>query len=73
MIKLRREMPSRKHEIDLTGPKGNAFYLLGQAKSLCKQFDIESSDILEEMQASDYDNLVEVFDYNFGEYITLYR
>jgi len=73
MIKPRSEMPSKKHEIDLTSSKGNAFYLLGQAKLLCKQFDIESSDILEEMQAGDYDNLVEVFDCNFGEYITLYR
>ena len=28
----------RKQVIDLTGPQGNAFYLLGLAKKLCKKY-----------------------------------
>ena len=30
----------RKRVIDLNGPEGNAFYLLGTAMSLCKQIGI---------------------------------
>ena len=30
----------RKRVIDLNGPEGNAFYILGTARSLCKQIGI---------------------------------
>lgn len=40
MIKSREEMPKRI-EIDLCGPQGNAFYLIGLAKTLAKQLKIE--------------------------------
>ena len=60
-------------EIDLTGPQGNAYYLLGAAKNLAKQLDFDSNKILNEMQSGDYENLVHVFDKNFGMFVTLYR
>lgn len=60
-------------EIDLTGPQGNAFFLLGTANNLAKQLGLNSSKILDEMQSGDYDNLVEVFDREFGSFVTLYR
>ena len=60
-------------EIDLTGPQGNAYYLLGTAKNLAKQLDFDSNKILNEMQSGDYENLVQVFDKNFGMFVTLYR
>ena len=53
-------------EIDLTGPQGNAFYILGVAKSLCKQLDFNESFVLNEMKSGDYDNLIEVVDKKFG-------
>ena len=31
----------RKQVIDLTGPQGNAFYLLGTAMKLCKQIGLD--------------------------------
>ena len=37
MIKSKEEIIDRGIEIDLTGPQGNAFFLIGQASSLCKQ------------------------------------
>lgn len=61
----------RKPEIDLSGPGGNAFALLGQAAKLCRQMKIDSDPILEEMQSGDYDNLIAVFDRNFGDYVDL--
>ena len=59
--------------IDLTGPQGNAFYLLGTAKNLAKQLDLNGLEIMEEMKSGDYENLVEVFDKHFGMLVTLYR
>ena len=59
--------------IDLTGPQGNAYYLLGTAKNLAKQLELNGLEIMEEMQSGDYENLVEVFDNHFGNIVTLYR
>ena len=60
-------------EIDLTGPQGNAFYLLGTAKNLANQLGLNSDEILNEMKSGDYENLLQVFDKNFGMFVTLYR
>jgi hypothetical protein len=60
-------------EIDLTGPDGNAFVLIGTAGNLAKQLGLDSKVIQAEMTAGDYENLVNVFDKHFGEFVTLYR
>ena len=65
--------PSTKIEIDLTGPQGNAFVLLGIARDLAIQLDLDWNYIYEEMTSSDYENLIEVFDYYFGEFVVMYR
>jgi len=59
--------------IDLTGPQGNAFYLLGTANNLAKQLGLNSVEIMTEMKSGDYENLVQTFDNYFGDIITLYR
>lgn len=60
-------------EIDLTGPQGNAFYLMGTAKKLANQLGLDGNQIMEEMKSGDYENLLQVFDKNFGSIVTLYR
>lgn len=60
-------------EVDLTGPQGNAFYLLGLASQLSKQLGLDKDEILQEMQTSNYENLVKVFDKHFGKFVILYR
>ena len=60
-------------EIDLTGPQGNAFYLLGTARNLAKQLGLDGKAICDEMMSGDYENLLQVFDKNFGMFVTLYR
>jgi hypothetical protein len=63
-------------EIDLTGPEGNAFVLLGYAKRYAKQLGydpIAQQDIITEMMSGSYDELVDIFDKYFGDYVTLYR
>jgi hypothetical protein len=59
--------------IDLTGPQGNAFYLLAQADRYARQLGLDSNTVINQMNASDYENLVQVFDRYFGEYVILER
>ena len=60
-------------EIDLTGPDGNAFAILGLAKRLCREFDIPFKPLMEKMTSGDYENLIKVFDDKFGSFVTMYR
>ena len=60
-------------EIDLTGPDGNAFFLLGTAGRLAKQLGLNSKEIQAEMMRGNYEHLVGVFDRHFGNFVTLYR
>ena len=73
MIKDKSEMERRGLEIDLTGPDGNAFVLMGYASNLAKQLKKDEDAIRKDMQSGDYEHLVEVFDREFGDYVTLYR
>jgi hypothetical protein len=59
--------------IDLTGPEGNAFVLMGYAKNFAKQIGIPSEPIIKEMTSGDYENLLDVFDRHFGDYVILER
>ena len=63
----------RKQVIDLTGPQGNAFYLLGTAMKLCKQIGLSVNAVLDDLKGGDYENLIRVFDETFGNVIDLER
>jgi len=70
---------SGKFEIDLTGPDGNVFNLLGVAKKLTKTLNdlrgneyLNWKDIKVDMMSSDYDHAVEVLEEHFGHIIILY-
>ena len=58
-------------EIDLSGPDGNAYALLAIAKKLSKQLGKDHKAIQDEMKSGDYEYLLEVFDREFGDYVTL--
>ena len=63
-------------EIDLTGPQGNAYYLLGLADNLSRQLghsDFKRECILEEMKLYNYECLLNTFDREFGLLVTLWR
>lgn len=72
MIKSINEKTTRI-EIDLTGPDGNAFVLIGMAGKFAKQLGLDINVIRTEMMKGDYENLLNVFEKYFGEYVTLYR
>ena len=59
--------------IDLTGPQGNAFFLMGQAERYARDLGLDGDQIITEMKLSDYENLVQVFDRYFGDYVILER
>lgn len=71
MIKSKKK--NSEIEIDLRGPNGNAFYLLGTAGSLAKELGLNSKEIQTEMMKGDYEHLVKTFDKHFGHFVTLYR
>ena len=71
---IRDKKPQSEIVIDLTGPQGNAFFLLGYAKKLAKQLDFEDVDgLLDDMQSSDYEHLIQVFDEHFSDFVILER
>ena len=72
MIREKRQRP-KQIIIDLTGPDGNAFALMGYTRRFAKQLGLDEKKILKEMQSSDYENLLEVFDDNFGSFVILER
>ena len=61
--------------IDLTGPDGNAFALMAYARRFATQLGWKDrgSALIENMMDGDYENLLEVFDNAFGEYVILER
>ena len=61
--------------IDLTGPDGNAFALVAYAKRFATQlgWKDKGASTINEMMSGDYENLLEVFDKAFGEFVILER
>ncbi len=70
-IKSKKCLKNRPVEIDLSGPDGNAYVLLGMATQYAKQLGLDDKKICDEMRASNYENLLKVFDKYFGAYVTL--
>jgi hypothetical protein len=70
---IRTKQAPKELIIDLTGPDGNAFVLMGTAVSLAKQLGKDGKAIREEMMAGDYEHLLSVFDREFGHFVILER
>ena len=73
MIKNKKDIPPYPIVIDLTGPDGNVFVLMGKAKRFAQDLDLNSDLIIRDMMSSDYENAVQVFDKYFGSFVTLLR
>ena len=75
-IRKKEERPTLPIEIDLSGPEGNAYVLLGYAANFCKQLGydkLHTERILDEMRLTDYEGLLYTFDREFGSFVTLWR
>ena len=66
-------MMSSGRVIDLQGPQGNAFALMAYADDFLRQMGRrhEFNAMRTEMMSGDYNNLIRIFEENFGEYVTL--
>ena len=64
---------SGKIDVDLTGPDGNAFAVLGLAQRLAKQLGLDNDAIQKDMTSGDYEHLIEVFEKHFSDHVNLYR
>ena len=58
--------------IDLAGPEGNAYALMGYAKEWGKQLGKNTDDIINRMKSDDYENLVNVFVEEFQDVCEVY-
>ena len=66
-------IPGGRPFIDLSGPDGNAFVIMGRAKQYAKELGLDGDAIVAEMKQGDYENLLKIFDSYFGDYVDLYR
>lgn len=73
MIVKKEEKPEQRIEVDLTGPDGNAFVLMGLAKRWAKDLGLDGEMITKEMMMGDYENLLDVIEHYFGDYVIMYR
>ena len=76
MILKKEEQHQGKPTIDLTGPEGNAYALMGYVKQWSRELEFTKENtqiILDDMRSNDYDHLLSVIEENFGEYVILLR
>jgi len=62
--------------IDTTGPQGNSYYLIGTAMRMGKEVGMSAEyidEMVDRMKSGDYENLIKVFDDEFGSVVTLLR
>lgn len=60
--------------IDLSGPAGSAYALMGQVSDFGRQLGWDKTkikDLQSEMMSADYTNLVRVFEREFGQFVDL--
>ena len=76
MIRNKAEKLATKLEIDLTGPEGNAFVLMGYAQRWGRQLGYSNHKIkciVDEMKLTTYEGLLHTLDREFGQYVTFWR
>jgi len=57
--------------INLNGPDGNVFYLMGMARKLAKELGLDGADIVKQMMAGNYGHALDVFEKYFGHVVKL--
>jgi hypothetical protein len=70
---IRAKRRSEKTVIDLTGPQGNAFCLLGIVRNSFRGSPELVEKICNEMTSGDYEHLIQTFDQYLGDHFILER
>jgi hypothetical protein len=64
-----------KIQLDLQGPEGNAFALMGKLTAILDREGRDKKEIdalIQKMMSKDYKNLVMIFEREVGEYVDIY-
>ncbi len=72
---IRKKQKTDKIVIDLTGPQGNAFYLMNVVRSTFRRSGAPElgESIIKEMTKGDYEHLLKTFDLYLGDHFILER
>jgi hypothetical protein len=72
---IRRKPKKFRPQIDLSGPQGNAYYLMAVVEKTFRQSDAPhlGKVIVEEMKQGDYEHLVRTFDLYLGQHFDIVR
>lgn len=72
---IRKRSKNEKIVIDLSGPQGNAFYLIGVVKSTFARSGARElgENIAKQMMEGDYERLLKLFDLYLGDHYDLVR
>ena len=73
---IRAKKPEPHIVLDLTGPEGNAFYLIGVARKLATQLEYAKDQIeslTKDLMSGSYEDLIARFDNEFGDFVILER
>ena len=70
---IKQKIAPRKPTIDLDGPDGNVFQILGMARSICDTlgWDYDKFDAEVKFFAESYEDVIGLFDSWFGDYCDL--
>lgn len=66
---IKKKHQTAKIQLDLTGPEGNSFVLLGTCRRIAKTLDMDWEVIEKEATSGDYDHLVKTLDKHFGQFV----
>lgn len=64
----------KKYTINLDGPQGNSFFIMGEAKKIMSQLKWskeKQGEVIDLLTLSDYVNLIRTFDSFFGSFVDL--
>ncbi len=72
---IRNKRKNEKPVIDLSGPQGNAFYLMGVVLNTFRRSGAPElgESIVDEMQKGDYEHLLKTFDLYLGDHFDIVR
>lgn len=73
MIVSKSKKKEKRIEIDLSGPQGNAYCLMGAARRLARDLGKDEEGIVGKMMEGNYENLLAIFEKEFGDYVVMYR
>ena len=70
-MSIKRKPQCARPPIDLDGPDGNAYVLLGVANRLAPQLGLSAERVVEAMKQGDYTDLLIAFDFHFGNVVSI--